>query len=168
MTRVDPASGAVAGPSLRTGERPSAIALGAGGVWVVNEGSGTLTPISLAARCSREAGGPRRVRAENDGGAPQGPARRNALFGRCYLMKPVAPTALRIVASDLRVSKLAGAGVAPLMKRIHEAWRASTVAIVPGSAEHAGLEDVRDLTEVGADAGVLENLRRRARTSPCR
>lgn len=47
VTRVDPATGAVAGPELRTGDRPSAIALGEGGVWVVNEGSGTLTPIAV-------------------------------------------------------------------------------------------------------------------------
>ena len=48
VTRVDAAKGAVAGPRQRTGERPSAIALSAGGVWVVGEGSGTLTPITVA------------------------------------------------------------------------------------------------------------------------
>ena len=47
VTRVDPATGAVAGPALRTGDRPAAVALGEGGVWVVNEGSGTLTPITV-------------------------------------------------------------------------------------------------------------------------
>ncbi len=57
VTRVDPTSGAVAGPLLRTGERPSAIALGAGGVWVVNEGSGTLTPITLARPAEPRVGG---------------------------------------------------------------------------------------------------------------
>jgi len=36
-------------------------------------------------------------------------------------MKPVSPTALRIEASDLRLSKVAGAGFSPLMKRIQAA-----------------------------------------------
>ncbi len=48
VTRIDPAARAPSGPPLRTGDRPSAIALGEGGAWVTNEASGTLTPILVA------------------------------------------------------------------------------------------------------------------------
>jgi DNA-binding beta-propeller fold protein YncE len=47
VTRVDAAARAVAGPPLRVGRRPSAIALGEGGAWVTNEDDGTLTPIAV-------------------------------------------------------------------------------------------------------------------------
>jgi streptogramin lyase len=50
VTRVDPATRKVAGPLLRTGTRPAAIALGDGAVWVTNEDAGTLTPITAARR----------------------------------------------------------------------------------------------------------------------
>jgi streptogramin lyase len=46
---VDPATRAAAGPELRTGDRPSAIALGEGGAWVTSEGSGTLALIAADA-----------------------------------------------------------------------------------------------------------------------
>ena len=48
VTRADPATRAVVQSSLRTGNRPSAIAIGERGVWVTNEGSGTLTAITIA------------------------------------------------------------------------------------------------------------------------
>jgi len=48
VTRVDAAARKIAGPPLRTGDRPSAIALGEGGVWVANEDAGTITPIAVA------------------------------------------------------------------------------------------------------------------------
>jgi DNA-binding beta-propeller fold protein YncE len=48
VTRVDAAARRIAGPPLRTGDRPSAIALGEGGVWVANEDAGTITPIAVA------------------------------------------------------------------------------------------------------------------------
>jgi streptogramin lyase len=48
VTRVDPATPTLTEPPLHTGKRPSAIALGEGGVWVTNEDDGTLTPITLA------------------------------------------------------------------------------------------------------------------------
>ncbi|MDQ3631452.1 MAG: hypothetical protein M3417_09365, partial [Actinomycetota bacterium] len=47
VTRIDPGSGRIAA-ALRVGERPSAIALGAGGVWVANEGDGTVSLIAVA------------------------------------------------------------------------------------------------------------------------
>jgi len=51
VTRVDPAARTVAARSaLRTGKRPSAIALGEGPIWVTNEDDGTLTPIAVAKR----------------------------------------------------------------------------------------------------------------------
>jgi len=50
VTRVDPATRKVTSPPLSVGKRPSAIALGEGGLWVTNEDSGTLTPIMVARR----------------------------------------------------------------------------------------------------------------------
>lgn len=47
VTRVNPETRAIDGPPLRTGRRPSAIALGAGRLWVASERSGTLTPITI-------------------------------------------------------------------------------------------------------------------------
>lgn len=50
VSRMDPAMPTMRGPVLRVGERPSAIALGEGAVWVTNEDDGTLTPITIAKR----------------------------------------------------------------------------------------------------------------------
>jgi DNA-binding beta-propeller fold protein YncE len=47
VTRIDPSGGTV-GSSLRVGDAPSAIAVGAGAVWVASAGAGTVTPITLA------------------------------------------------------------------------------------------------------------------------
>jgi virginiamycin B lyase len=48
VTRIDPATGKLRGPTLSVGKRPSAIALGEGGAWVTSEDSGTLTPLTTA------------------------------------------------------------------------------------------------------------------------
>ena len=77
-------------------------------------------------------------------------------------------TALRMAFSDFGASKPPGRRP-PLMKRIQAAWRASTVAIVPAAPSDARPAKMFvDLAEVGLDAGVLEDLRRSRRTSPCR
>jgi streptogramin lyase len=73
VTRVDPATRKITSPALSVGKRPSAIALGAGGLWITNEDSGTLTPIMVAkrrctprSRPSRRPRSPRRRRAPPD------------------------------------------------------------------------------------------------------
>lgn len=48
ITRIDPRSGpARTGGPLRVGRRPSAVAVGAGGLWVADAADGTVTPISV-------------------------------------------------------------------------------------------------------------------------
>ena len=49
VTRIDPGEAAVVGRPLPVGDRPTAVAVGEGGVWVANAADGTLTPITLAA-----------------------------------------------------------------------------------------------------------------------
>ncbi|MEJ7891092.1 MAG: hypothetical protein WKF94_00430 [Solirubrobacteraceae bacterium] len=49
VTRIDPGEAAVVGKPLPVGDRPTAVAVGEGGVWVANAADGTLTPITLAA-----------------------------------------------------------------------------------------------------------------------
>jgi len=46
VTRLDPRGPAVAGAPLRTGERPTAVAVGAGAAWVADAADGTVTPIT--------------------------------------------------------------------------------------------------------------------------
>jgi sugar lactone lactonase YvrE len=50
VSRIDPATPTTLRAVLRVGKRPSAIALGEGGVWVTSEDDGTLTPITVAKR----------------------------------------------------------------------------------------------------------------------
>lgn len=49
VSRLDPRARQLAG-TLRTGARPSAVAVGEKGTWVTNAGDGTLTPIAVGQR----------------------------------------------------------------------------------------------------------------------
>ena len=48
LTRIAPGGPAVVGDQLKTGERPTAVAVGAGGVWVANAADGTVTPVAAS------------------------------------------------------------------------------------------------------------------------
>ena len=74
-------------------------------------------------------------------------------------MNPVAVTAFSTAFSVLGLSMIAGAGLAPLMKRIQAAWRASTEWIAQRGDDDGRLEDVRALAGVGGHARVLQHLR---------
>ena len=46
VTRIDPATGKVAGAAIPVGNRPSDVAVGGGAVWVANQGDDSVTRIA--------------------------------------------------------------------------------------------------------------------------
>jgi len=104
LTRIDPATGQVAGGPIRVGRRPTDVAIGAGAVWVANTGDGTVTRIDPRTR--RAAAEPIAVAEEQVLGLTVG-------AGRVWVAKTDSPLAetIAVVAIDPGANAVEGEAV---------------------------------------------------------
>jgi DNA-binding beta-propeller fold protein YncE len=104
VSRIDRATGQVAGRPIRVGHRPTDVAVGAGAVWVANSGDGTVTRIDPHTR--RAAGEPIAVAREQVLGLTVG-------AGRVWVAKTDSPLAekIAVVAIDPGANAVEGEAV---------------------------------------------------------